>query len=1134
MNDTDVTRESELILRRLSDGFPFAPASASNALWFVTVGAVLLLGVLYVGFMYYKDSRTCRWFFALPLGVLRVALYLLLAFAFFLPAYQTWERTEKRSKVLIVLDVSPSVTAVTDDISQQSGVKTKTRMQKVLDFLTDEKVAFVQKILEKNPVAVYRFGTRLEEEPTEMKSGSPAWTRDEWDAFARYDFKPIALKGLSPAAQTALKASAGWDGDKPGTADWAVAWSNTKEEIDVKDVISAKEVNDIKEKLGKRVDVAKSIMAGTNVADSLRAAIDREASNMVQGIVVFTDGRSNLGSESAFKDLTDKAGKEKIPLFTVAVGEPRENVNITITEIQAPDRAPPDEPFKVIVEADGTGLEKQEVEVRLGLYLPGRDPKVDAPDHEVVGKLTFQPGEPPHGMAEFLIDPDKLPETLTEESKKLGKRRQLKQGAWATVAKIARDKREVFPDADHVSPPRVIQVIDRPLRVLLFASAGGIIEYQTLRTLFVREVTQKRAELSICIQSEGGRDGSAVQDLDDPNRLLTRFPDRLDTSGKAPAKPEDKFYNLNEYDLIIAFDPDWSELSADTVKNIQAWVDNLGGGLILVAGPIHTFQLARASEDGRLKPMLDILPVIPDDVVLAGTRGVPRIPRRLKFDPKPTYDVLRLEEGKPDDPVAGWEMFFTDREKLAQGENPKALVSPRRGFYSYYPVKMVKPSADVLASFIDVTERGEPDAKPWLVTGQSPRGRTAFIGSDLRRLSHYSIDYFQRFWIKLARYVSANRDLKASRGRVLLSKEYVSGSPVRVQARLLDPKGQPYEESKLNPKFKVVAYAADGTPLNKQFGPFEMKVKKGGSGFDGYYAGQLIADPRTLPPGDFKYKVVVDVPDSPGDTIEGEFMVKRSDPELDNTRPDYQALVTAASTLEDVKGGIKDPTVFERLKGSEKDPTKVKLAFKLAETEKLMLIPACLDAKQQTLKSRGPVEDLWDKPLKFQAGGQDVVILDVPVTNTSLFNGLALLCGYFAALMGAYVGFRFLTAALKVENSSWETPAVGGIVLFWVLLSVIFGAFVARAVPPTSGWVMVPFVLMVGAMVFTNLRMDWIPGLAFPGAALALTAVALVGVWVADVRGASMAGDFAVGGLLLAAVAILSLEWTGRKLLRLA
>jgi hypothetical protein len=48
--------------------------------------------------------------------------------------------------------------------------------------------------------------------------------------------------------------------------------------------------------------------------------------------------------------------------------------------------------------------------------------------------------------------------------------------------------------------------------------------------------------------------------------------------------------------------------------------------------------------------------------------------------------------------------------------------------------------------------------------------------------------------------------------------------------------------------------------------------------------------------------VVIDVPDSPGYTILGDFLLKKSDPELDNTRPDFAALEAAASTLEHARG----------------------------------------------------------------------------------------------------------------------------------------------------------------------------------------------------------------------------------------
>jgi hypothetical protein len=968
-----VTRESEIILRRLSDAFPFVSPEAGGVAWMTLVVGLLVLGAIFVVWMYVRDTKSIRWYVAAPLALLRICVYVLLAVAFLLPARQTWERVEKRSRVVLLLDVSPSVTQVTDEIKSAANPKPKTRLDKVLDFLTDEKVAFVQKLTEKNPVYAYRFGTRLDDEAQPFQADSPPWTADDWRAWANYDFKPWALRGLSQPGRDAVRATPAWKTDEPGTPDWAAAWAKLPDAEAVPAGLSPEDqaaLADNRAKLDKRVDVARSIVLGTNVPDSATAAVNREAANMVQGIVLISDGRSNLGADSAYAELKERAGREKIPLFTVAVGEVREHIAINITDLQVPDRAPPDEPFKVIVEADGIGLERQEVDVKLGLYLPTRDPKKDAPDHELTAKLTFLPGEPPHGTAEFVIDPDKLPESLTEEAKRdeakrAGKRRQLKQGAWAAVARVPRDRREVFQDPEHVSAPRVVQVIDSPLRILLWAS-GPTREYQTLRTLFSREVDQKRAEMSVYLQNEGGSQGNIVQDVP-PERLLTRFPTRLDTAGRASDKPEDKYYNLNEYDLVIAFDPDWSELSAGQIEDLESWVTNLGGGFLYVAGPIHTFQLARADESGRLKPLLQLMPVLPEDIILLRTRPIPRTPRRVLLKPSPDWDVLKLEDAEAD-PVAGWERFFTGKDKYVPDQDQRKNLNPKHGFFSYYPVRMTKPGAATLMEFLDMNEKGEAEPKPFLVANQPGKGRSAFLGSgEMWRTREVDPAFLERFYIRLARHLSAGRrNVQSFRGQVLVNKEFVSGSLIRVQTRLLQPNSKPYPPGAIGPKFKVEQYK--GGDKVKEFGPFPLAEKKGGAGFDGYYAAQVLAEPRQFPPGDFRYRVVVEVPDSPGDTISGEFTVKQSDPELDNTRPDLVALANAAGALADLPGLDKrNPDAHARLKGTAADDARAKLTFRLAETDRLAAIPAALEPRSQSLRNRGPVEDLWDQGVTLPA-----------------------------------------------------------------------------------------------------------------------------------------------------------------------
>jgi hypothetical protein len=64
----------------------------------------------------------------------------------------------------------------------------------------------------------------------------------------------------------------------------------------------------------------------------------------------------------------------------------------------------------------------------------------------------------------------------------------------------------------------------------------------------------------------------------------------------------------------------------------------------------------------------------------------------------------------------------------------------------------------------------------------------------------------------------------------VLSARSSERGPGPVQARLLAPNGQPYDPNALSPKFRVEQYQADGTTKVKEFGPFELKAKKGGGG----------------------------------------------------------------------------------------------------------------------------------------------------------------------------------------------------------------------------------------------------------------------------------------------------------------
>ncbi len=985
-------------------------AGSNTVLWYAFVGTVFGLGAVYVVLMYIKDARSVRWYWATNLAVLRICVYAILCFVFLLPARQTWERTEKKSRVVVLIDVTPSMTKVTDEVGAVNPPK---RMDVLVKFLTDKDVAFIQKLLKTNPVAVYPFGTRLDETPQIIDRSEQPWGKDEWDALARYDFRPFLLKGLSDGGKDALRNTDTWNAGNAGSPDWASAWFARKDETKLVNGMSDADTATLREniaKLDRRIDVARTIALGTNVPGSVTAAVNREAPNMVQGIIVFSDGRSNLGSDSAYRELRDRATKEKIPVFTVAVGEDRQVSRIEITDVQTDDTAAPDQGFKVSVEADGTNLGGKSVPVELDVYYLGKDgklkdPRASEPDFTMKTdptrrpagpyQITFTPGDIPHGAVEFVIDPVLLAQEATpkvksviEESKTAtGIKPVLKEGQWMVRARIPKHENEAFAEAEHVRERDGIQVLQKKLRVLLVAGAPTR-EFQFVRTFLTREIQDNRASVTLLVQNEAGAAGNLTPNPGE--EVIVRWPNRLDLSGKN-IDPKEKPYNLNEYDLIVAFDPDWTEITQQQADDLKTWVQRQGGGLIYVADRINTYQLARVEQGSRLDPILEILPVVPEDIIAVKIQAIARTPRRLYLSPPQEQgaELLKLYEppARPQsewtdeekrraeklakDPVAGWEMFFTDRDQYAKVDDYKVELFPHRGFYSCYPVKEVKPGNPVLAEFADVDAAGNRVNRPWLVTtNPTAAWRTCFLGSgEMYRM--YAFDpgglgkeFYERFWAKLMKYMAAKRNVKASRGRVLISKEYISGYPIRLQAQVLNTNAKPYGPTEKDIKFRIVQTGPGGE--KKEFGPFEMTAKQSASGFDGYYQGQVLADPKVLPPGDFDYTAMVDVPDSAGETLQGKFRIVPSDVEMDNTRPDFARMLEMASEFDlDFQGRLSDRVKSDLAGSLPKDNGVPKLAFKLGETELLKLIPDCFVTKESRADNRGPMNDLWDRGIEF-------------------------------------------------------------------------------------------------------------------------------------------------------------------------
>jgi hypothetical protein len=234
-SDTETVQKTEFVFRRLSEALRLGGQDVDPRLWLAILIPVLILGAVYVIWMYVRESVTVgAW--AILLAVLRSVVYIILALVFLLPAWQTWDVTENRSKVLLLLDVSGSM-GTKDDLPTDSipVEKLLSRQDKVIAFLTDPQIAFLKKLQEKNPVTAYRFGGQLDEEARVFANGK-VWSEKEWN-------------------------------------DWLKP--NTKEEI------PADLSDEEKAKRRKSLDMLALLVNSTNLADSILAALNRESNNML-------------------------------------------------------------------------------------------------------------------------------------------------------------------------------------------------------------------------------------------------------------------------------------------------------------------------------------------------------------------------------------------------------------------------------------------------------------------------------------------------------------------------------------------------------------------------------------------------------------------------------------------------------------------------------------------------------------------------------------------------------------------------------------------------------------------------------------------------------------------------------------
>jgi hypothetical protein len=578
----------------------------------------------------------------------------------------------------------------------------------------------------------------------------------------------------------------------------------------------------------------------TRLGQALRQVISDERSGPLAGIVVFTDGGQNAGVEPAAA--IEAALEANLPVFPVGIGSDRSPVNVQVADMLAPARAYPGDAFTVTGYIQAQGMAGQTVQVELasraatdaGAVVPGDAWQVDA----------VQPVTLPADGQSIAVVFDQTPGDVG--------RRTLAVRVQAPPAD--RNPRDNAREVD-------IEVVDRKSRVLLFAG-GPTREYNFLRSLLNRD---KDVRLDVLLQT--AQEGIS-QDAD---RILDDF----------PATREEMY----EYDCVVAFDPNWEELDARQIQVLESWVGEQAGGLIAIAGPVHTDAWVQRPAMSTIRALYPV-----------------EFHKRFAL-----LDDGRFGSTEP------WPLDFTreghDAEFLWLGDTAAASQQAWAefpGVFGYYSVKGPKPGATVYAYYSD-PRAGDGDQRPVYLAGQYyGSGRVLYLGSgEMWRLRSFDEAWFEQVYTKLVRQVSQGRLLRgSSRGVLLLDRDrFLLGNTVALRAQLSDAQLEPLDV----PQVTAQVFLPDGAVESVILDRVPNSV--------GNYAGQFTVYQEG------SYRVELPLPDAPEERLTRRIQVRLPDLESEHPERNDSLLTEIAQRtggryfigLESALGAGDGPSLIELL-----------------------------------------------------------------------------------------------------------------------------------------------------------------------------------------------------------------------------
>jgi len=470
------------------------------------------------------------------------------------------------------------------------------------------------------------------------------------------------------------------------------------------------EKDDISELIPLLLDLS-SDGSQTRPGPAVSKILDDLRGTRPSAIVILTDGITTTTDDEKLSTIAETAREKLVPLYTVGIGSEEPIRDLHLYDMRADEIAFVDEPILFSARLKGYELGGQTVTVSLkeretADVLAVENVTLSGDGHPVKVEISYIPAQT--GDFDFILE----------------------------VMPLAKET-----NIENNSELRHVSVREEKIKVLL-ADSYRRWEFWYLKNLLERDGT---IELHTVLQDADPE--YAAQD-ETARPINGRFPVSYD--------------DLVKYSVVIFGDMDLGYLSAGILDNLQKFVSEAGGGLIMIAGSQHNpLSYAGTPLETLLPIELGSVKVPPENVAVESG-----------FQPQLTL------EGQQGTPI--FQFADSPRENLEvwnQLPELQWLVEAAE----------LKPGAVVFVEH--PLRRGLKGNLPVIVMQRFGSGKVLFHATDeLWRWRFRRGDlYFGRYWIRTIRYLSRSKLLGAEGTAELVTDRllYQRGDPVQLRLRFI-------------------------------------------------------------------------------------------------------------------------------------------------------------------------------------------------------------------------------------------------------------------------------------------------------------------------------------------------------------